>query len=114
MTEGEEQPAPVADWKAERRYFYRMLGLSAGLCLVVVGGRCLMSGLSGHLKPSLATPGRMTADHLGPFFLANAILSILMVVFGFGLIFSLIKWLLAIRARRKMQMGVGFVPRENR
>jgi hypothetical protein len=114
MTEGEEQPAPVADRKAERRCFHWMFGFSAGLCLLVVGGRCLMSGLSGHLKASHATPGRMTADHLGPFFLANAILSILMVVFGFGLKFSLIKWPLAIRARRKMMVGTGFLPGEHR
>ena len=45
---------------------------------------------------------------MGPIFLANAILSILIVISGFGMIISLIKWLLAIHDRRKMQMSVGF------
>ena len=108
MIGGEEHPDLVASWKAERRCFRWTIGFTAGLCVWVLGGWGAMFWLSHHLKSSLAKSGPITADQMGPIFLANAILSILIVISGFGMIISLIKWLLAIHDRRKMQMSVGF------
>jgi hypothetical protein len=41
-------------------------------------------------------------------------LTILMVIAGFGFIVAMVKWLLAIRKRRRVQAASGFLPRENR
>jgi hypothetical protein len=43
-----------------------------------------------------------------------SVLNILILILGLGFIVSLIRWLLAIRGRRKMQVRVGFQPGENR
>jgi hypothetical protein len=111
--EGGQHPDLVASWKAERRWFRWTVGFTAGLCLWLMGWAVALFWLNQHIKSSLAKSGSMLAEDLGPVFLVTAFLNILILIFSGGFLVSLIKWLLAIRCRRKVQVATGFPPREN-
>lgn len=103
MIGGEEHPDLVASWKAERLWFRRTVGFTAGLCLWVLGWVGAVIWFNYHFKPSMAKPGSMHMGDLGPFVFAIATLNLLIFIFGLCFIISLIKWLLAIRGRRMVQ-----------
>lgn len=110
MTEESENADLAESWLSERRWFRWGVGFSVGMCLSLVG----WSGSIFWFMHQVAKLGSMKAGELGYLLWARAILAMLIVAFGFGLVISLIKWLLAIRTRRKMQMSVGFQAREDR
>lgn len=93
----------MASWKAERRWFRRTVGFTAGLCLWVLGWVGAVFWFNYHFKPSPAKPASMHMGELGPFIVTIAVLNLLIFAFGLGFIISLIKWLLAIRCRRMVQ-----------
>lgn len=109
MIGGEEHPDLVASWKAERRWFRWTVGFTIGLCLWVVGLLILQYYFSKALSLHLGTTGSVgptsiqslqaALKPLAPFSIA---LTILMVVASLGFIVSLVKWLLAIRCRRRV------------
>ncbi len=98
MTEEQNNTDLAASRLSERRWFRWSIGFSAGMCLCMLGWWAVMF----WFQHQIAKFGTMKADQLSPIFFANAILSILIVVFGFGFIITFVKWLLAIRTRRKM------------
>jgi hypothetical protein len=110
MTEEQDNADLAASWLSERRWFRWTVGFSVGMCLCMLGWWAVMF----WFHHQVAKFGSMKAGQLGPIFLANAILSILIVGSGFGFIVTFVKWLLAIRTRRKMQMSVGFQAGQDR
>ena len=114
MTEGREHPDLVVSWMAERRWFRWTVGFSAGMCLWLVGSAGVAVWFNQRMKATLARTGELSLEDFGLLIHLSTVLNLLFLVSGIGFLVSLIKWLLAIRKRRKMQVSVGFQPGEDR
>jgi hypothetical protein len=109
-----ENPELVASWKAERRWFRCTVGFTAGMCGGLAGSAGVAIWFNQRMKASLARTGEMSLEGFGDLLALSTVLNLLFLVFGIGFLVSLIKWLLAIRKRRRAQAATGFLPRENR
>jgi hypothetical protein len=110
----EEHPDLVAGWKAERLWFRWTVGFTAGLCVWLAGSVGAAIWFKERMNASLARTGDMSLEDFGPFLILSTVLNLLFLAFALGFLFALIKWLLAIRNRRRVQAALGFLPRDNR
>ena len=114
MTEERENADLAASWLSERRWFRWTVGFSAGMGLWLAGSGGLAIWFHQKMKETIARTGEARLDEFGLFLNLSSVLNLLFFVSGIGFLVSLIKWLLAIRTRRKMQVSVGFQPGEDR
>lgn len=113
-TEERKNADLTASWLSERRWFRRTVGFSAGMCLWLAASGGLAIWYHQKIKATIARTGEARLDEFGLFLNWISVLNLLFFVSGIGFLVSLIKWLLAIRKRRKMQMSVGFQAGEHR
>jgi hypothetical protein len=114
MTEESENADLAASWFSERRWFRWTVGFSVGMCLWLIGSAGVVIWFNRRMKATLARTGEASLDDFGLLINLSTGLNLLFFVSGIGFLVSLIKWLLAIRTRRKMQMSVGFQAGQDR
>jgi hypothetical protein len=134
---GEEHPDLVASWKAERGWFRWTAALATFLVAVVLGwlatrywvflkdqqinsafARLFSTMQSSRIDPEALGEAGSRIETLkasaSPIRFLGTTLGILSILLGVGLTTTMVKWLQAIRRRRKMEVRVGFQPGENR
>lgn len=137
MTVGEEHLDRVATRKAERHWYHWTAALATCCAASVLGwlgtrycafskdqeinkafASLLSTMQSSSIDPEEVGDAASRIEALtasaSPIRFLDTTLGILSIVLGVGLTTAMVKWLFAIRRRRKMQMSVGFQAGEHR